>query len=184
MLGTQYSERATTRMIYVVAAAPVLGVLAQSFLDKQQRTDGAWTPLWFGNQHLSEEENPLYGTAHVVLALREISEAGREEILPLARRGEAWIAAAQNTDGGWGGIHGAPSTTEETALALEALAHTEHTAHVQRGTAWLLARIEAGTWREPAPIGFYFAKLWYHERLYPLIWTVGALGKIARARTL
>jgi zinc transporter ZupT len=32
MLGTQYSERATTRMIYVVAAAPVLGVLAQSFL--------------------------------------------------------------------------------------------------------------------------------------------------------
>jgi len=32
MLGTQYSERATTRMVYVVAAAPVLGVLAQSFL--------------------------------------------------------------------------------------------------------------------------------------------------------
>jgi ZIP family zinc transporter len=32
MLGTQYSERAATRMIYLVAAAPVVGVLAQSFL--------------------------------------------------------------------------------------------------------------------------------------------------------
>jgi squalene-hopene/tetraprenyl-beta-curcumene cyclase len=29
------------------------------------------------------------------------------------------------------------------------------------------------------PIGFYFAKLWYFERLYPLIWTTGALGKVA-----
>jgi ZIP family zinc transporter len=33
MLGTQYSERAATRMIYVVAAAPILGVVAQSFLE-------------------------------------------------------------------------------------------------------------------------------------------------------
>ena len=32
MLGTQYSVRATTRMLYLVAAAPVLGVIAQSFL--------------------------------------------------------------------------------------------------------------------------------------------------------
>lgn len=32
MLGTQHTERATTRMIYLVAAAPVAGVVAQSFL--------------------------------------------------------------------------------------------------------------------------------------------------------
>jgi hypothetical protein len=31
--------------------------------------------------------------------------------------------------------------------------------------------------RLPWPIGFYFAKLWYHERLYPLIFTTAALGK-------
>lgn len=37
----------------------------------------------------------------------------------------------------------------------------------------------SSAWREPAPIGFYFAKLWYYERLYPLIFTVGALGKAA-----
>jgi squalene-hopene/tetraprenyl-beta-curcumene cyclase len=28
-----------------------------------------------------------------------------------------------------------------------------------------------------SPIGFYFAKLWYYERLYPLIFTVAALGQ-------
>lgn len=32
MLGTQYSVRATTRMLFLVAVAPVLGVIAQSFL--------------------------------------------------------------------------------------------------------------------------------------------------------
>ncbi|KAA5540194.1 squalene--hopene cyclase [Roseiconus nitratireducens] len=31
------------------------------------------------------------------------------------------------------------------------------------------------------PIGFYFAKLWYHEQLYPLIFTAAALGKFLRA---
>jgi squalene-hopene/tetraprenyl-beta-curcumene cyclase len=34
--------------------------------------------------------------------------------------------------------------------------------------------------RQPAPIGFYFAKLWYYERLYPLIFTVAALGRACR----
>ncbi len=52
---------------------------------------------------------------------------------------------------------------------------------VQRGLAWLIDRVESGLYREPTPIGFYFAKLWYFERLYPLVFTVAALGR-ARAR--
>ncbi len=36
---------------------------------------------------------------------------------------------------------------------------------------------EAGTWKKPTPIGFYFAKLWYFEKLYPMIFTVAALGR-------
>jgi squalene-hopene/tetraprenyl-beta-curcumene cyclase len=46
-------------------------------------------------------------------------------------------------------------------------------------TNWLISRVESGTWTQPAPIGFYFAKLWYYEKLYPMIFTVGALGKAA-----
>ena len=63
---------------------------------------------------------------------------------------------------------------------MEALAGTEHVAAVDRGVQWLIARVDDGRWREPAPIGFYFARLWYFERLYPLIFTVGALGRAAR----
>jgi len=149
-----------------------------AYLIRTQREDGAWVPLWFGNEHAPGDENPLYGTAHVVIALRELSGFGMSPALGPATRGAGWIASAQNDDGGWGGVRGVPSSVEETALAIEALAGTSHGANLERGVAWLVGRVESGTWREPAPIGFYFAKLWYHERLYPLIWTVGALGRV------
>jgi squalene-hopene/tetraprenyl-beta-curcumene cyclase len=51
---------------------------------------------------------------------------------------------------------------------------------VSRGAVWLMERIEKGSWIEAAPIGFYFARLWYYERLYPLIFTVGALEKLVK----
>jgi len=88
-----------------------------------------------------------------------------------AQRGLSWLRANQNDDGGWGGCKGTPSSVEETALAVEVLldggSASEESAH--RGLAWLVERIEAGGLFEPTPIGFYFAKLWYFERLYPII---------------
>ena len=117
----------------------------------------------------------------VVSALREVAEADEPGAALLARRGAAWIASAQNDDGGWGGVRGVVSSTEETALAVEALAGTEHVGAFQRGVEWLVTRVESGAWREPSPIGFYFAKLWYHEKLYPLVWTTAALAKAAPA---
>ncbi|MFO0796557.1 MAG: hypothetical protein U0804_03710 [Gemmataceae bacterium] len=47
--------------------------------------------------------------------------------------------------------------------------------------AWLVEAVETGRFREASPIGFYFAKLWYFEKLYPLIFTVAALGRAARS---
>jgi squalene-hopene/tetraprenyl-beta-curcumene cyclase len=146
------------------------------YLRRTQRADGAWVPLWFGNEHAPHDENPLYGTALVVTALRELAASGHAGAPSLAERGAAWIASAQNDDGGWGGVRGTPSSVEETALAVEALAGIQHRDAIERGVQWLVGCVESGTWREPAPIGFYFARLWYHERLYPLIWTTGALG--------
>ena len=51
---------------------------------------------------------------------------------------------------------------------------------VQQGTEWLVGKVETGEWKRPSPLGFYFARLWYYERLYPLIFTVGALGRASR----
>ena len=83
-------------------------------------------------------------------------------------------------------IHNLQSSVEETALAVEALLAAcpkiplNPPAAVARGLAWLIDRVEAGQHRQPAPIGFYFAKLWYYERLYPLTFTVAALGRACR----
>ena len=51
---------------------------------------------------------------------------------------------------------------------------------VNKGLAWLVQKVEAGALYEPTPIGFYFARLWYFERLYPIIFTVAALGRACR----
>jgi squalene-hopene/tetraprenyl-beta-curcumene cyclase len=51
---------------------------------------------------------------------------------------------------------------------------------LQRGVGWLLDATCDGTHFPVSPIGLYFARLWYHEKLYPIIWTLGAL-KATRA---
>jgi squalene-hopene/tetraprenyl-beta-curcumene cyclase len=149
------------------------------YLSTTQRADGAWLPLWFGNERAPEDENPIYGTAKVVIALRELEHRGIPAATPLRAPAEAFLIERQNEDGSWSGAKAGPSSIEETALVIEALAGTRHVEAVTCGAYWLAARVQDGGWLKPSPIGFYFAKLWYYERLYPMIWTVGALGKIA-----
>jgi squalene-hopene/tetraprenyl-beta-curcumene cyclase len=71
---------------------------------------------------------------------------------------------------------------EETALAVEVLIDLAPGDAVNRGVAWLVEAVESGRFRDPTPIGFYFAKLWYFEKLYPLIFTVAALGRAGRCQ--
>jgi squalene-hopene/tetraprenyl-beta-curcumene cyclase len=172
---------------------------ALAYLERSQKAvakkgtapSGAWVPLWFGNEAAPKEENPTYGTARVLAALAAPACRGDAAAARMAARGIGWLLAAQNADGGWGGARGTPSSIEETALAVDALARflaapTPHAGidrhalrlAVGRGTAWLIEHTRGGTTFDPAPIGFYFAKLWYFERLYPVIFTVAALGRI------
>lgn len=165
---------------------------AAQFLDSGQQQEGekagAWSPLWFGNQHGQDEINWTYGTSRVLLAASMVSDVK-------SQRAAEWLVRTQRTDGSWaGGCAPGPSSVEETALAVEALAGwledqralknskpwPEGEAALTKGSAWLLDRVQDGSWTQPSPIGFYFAKLWYFERLYPVIFTVAALGRTAR----
>ena len=112
----------------------------------------------------------------MLLAYRDLGLMASEA----ARRGAEWLAGHTDPGGGWGG---GPSI-EETALAVEALlaapeGPTVNTA-LEEGLAWLVAAVNQGRHQEAAPIGFYFAKLWYYEKLYPLLFAVAALGQAIR----
>jgi len=121
-------------------------------------------------------------------AVRKRVEGYAEMFCP----GVQWLLNNQQPDGGWGGGKNGPSSVEETALAVEALApciavgdefwdgfkSEDVSKAVERGVLWLIEKIEHDTWTQPAPIGFYFAKLWYYEDLYPITFTVAALNKV------
>lgn len=148
---------------------------ALAFLQNTQRSDGAWIPLWFGNQFAGGENNPVYGASRVLIALNLAQPESA-----MARRAEDWLAAAQNQDGGWGGDRGIVSSIEETALAIAALAGREGeraASAVARGAEWLVQATRNGQETPPSPIGFYFAKLWYYDRLYPLIFAIDGLAR-------
>ncbi|TWU45987.1 Sporulenol synthase [Novipirellula aureliae] len=177
----------------------------ERYLASQQSQSGFWSPLWFGNQHASPEENRVYGTSRVLLAIADLlmdSTSSRsnspDEILSRTKinwqAAVEWLRSIQNDDGGWGADRAIPSSIEETGLAVEALAaiwmvidrqtlgrstidRNEIREAVERGINFLIDRTAGGTQFPASPIGFYFAKLWYFERLYPVLYTLAALEK-------
>jgi squalene-hopene/tetraprenyl-beta-curcumene cyclase len=75
-----------------------------------------------------------------------------------------------------------PSSIEETAVALTALASQSSASGVEpairRGVAWLVESTDHGRRFPATPIGLYFAKLWYSEDMYPVVFTVAALERV------
>ena len=159
---------------------------AVEFLRSSQEEDGSWTPLWFGNQLAPRSENRTYGTARVLIALRDLEGHDEVDVAGPRDRAVTWLLRAQNVDGGWGGSGSVASSVEETAVALDALTGPRpeippgRAAALGRGTDWLVSAVEAGRLDVPTPIGFYFARLWYHEELYPTIFTTAALGRVKK----
>lgn len=152
---------------------------ALDYLARAQNPGGSWAPLWFGNQAAPHQENPVFGTARVLEGLNALQDPAAA---PLISSGAAWLIRAQNPDGGWGGAPGVSSSVEETALALSALAGHAGEAVLARGLQFLLERTQHGTMFPATPMGLYFSSLWYSEALYPLIFTVHALERMAATR--
>jgi len=144
---------------------------ALDYLARQQKADGSWLPLWFGHQDDPQETNPVFGTARVLAAYRDL---GLGESVQAVRAVE-FLRGSQNPDGGWGGHRGIPSQIEETGLVVEALRSLKNSHDLRKnGQNWLVRKVLEGGLEESAPIGFYFAKLWYYESLYPVVFALGA----------
>ena len=141
-----------------------------AFLERSQQKNGCWFPLWFGNQTMPDDVNPYYGTAKVLLALAKMK---KEHVMTF--NGLRYLVASQNTDGSWG------NSVEETAVVVEALSlfadRVEVAEAYHRGLNWLLEAVESDRFLEASPIGLYFAKLWYYEDLYPIIFTASTLQR-------
>lgn len=154
---------------------------ALQFLFKHQKDDGSWSPLWFGNQQVEKHENPVYGTARVLNylydALAFLTETDHQKkIQEMISRAEMYLLEVQNEDGSWGGAKDIPGTVEETSLATAALIHTNNNKACEKGFAWL-DRTFKKEGLPSAPIGLYFASLWYDEKLYPLTAYLEAISK-------
>jgi squalene-hopene/tetraprenyl-beta-curcumene cyclase len=156
---------------------------ALNYLEKNQREDGSWLPLWFGNQQTKEHTNPVYGTAKVVTYLKDslnhnwLSKNLKQRLKVLIERGTRYLVYVQNGDGSWGAAKNIPGTMEETALAVSALASVEYREICESGLIWLNTFYKQNGLKA-APIGLYFASLWYDEKLYPVTAYLEALSRM------
>lgn len=146
---------------------------AIKYLNNFQKKDGSWLPLWFGNQYTNNHLNPVYGTARVLTYLQDvlihkwIEEDFRLELNALCTKGKKFLLSVQNDDGSWGGDKNIPGTIEETTLAISALSEKTSQKACDKGLVWMDEYYHSNGLKS-APIGLYFASLWYNEKLYPL----------------
>jgi squalene-hopene/tetraprenyl-beta-curcumene cyclase len=156
---------------------------ALKYLEKRQSGNGSWLPLWFGNQQNKEHLNPVYGTAKVVTYLKDavehhwLSEPVKKKLECMIQKGNDFLVSVQNEDGSWGGDKNIPGTIEETALAVSALISEKNKEICNSGQLWLDKYIQKNGFKS-APIGLYFASLWYDEKLYPVTAYLEALSRI------
>ena len=152
-------------------------------MKRNQSESGNWLPLWFGNQYTVDHTNPVYGTAKVLIYLKDaihhnyLPSSIKMEIDELIKKGESYLLSVQNVDGSWGGDKDILGSMEETALSVSALSGIKYKISCEKGLVWL-----GGQHRKKglfsSPIGLYFASLWYDEEMYPITAYLEALERM------
>ncbi len=159
---------------------------ALKYLEKKQSNNGSWLPLWFGNQLTANHTNPVYGTAKVVTYLKDaaghcwVSEPVKKRLEKIVQKGNDFLISVQNEDGSWGGDKHIPGTIEETSLAVSALISKKNLEICESGLKWLEKTIQEKGFVS-APIGLYFASLWYNEKMYPVTAYLETLSRVAES---
>jgi squalene-hopene/tetraprenyl-beta-curcumene cyclase len=126
------------------------------WLAREQQADGSLPNKWYLGR--------VTGTGSV---LRALCDAGLHDSA-VARRCTDWLVGNQNPDGGWGDVGGtgAPSTAEETAMAMLGLLGAgldPRGTTLSRAARWLIdARGPDALW-SPALLGVYFLELLYRH---------------------
>lgn len=162
---------------------------ALNFLKEKQNKSGSWLPLWFGNQLTADHTNPVYGTARVLCYLQDVMQHDRLDkklknlIASMIGSGIIFLRDVQNEDGSWGGDKSVRGTIEETSLAVSALTGSDLTDACRKGLSWL-DRYYRQNGLKPAPIGLYFASLWYYEKLYPVTAYLEAVTRTLKSNNL
>jgi squalene-hopene/tetraprenyl-beta-curcumene cyclase len=156
---------------------------ALNYLESAQAKDGSWLPLWFGNQQTPDHKNPVYGTARVLTYLKDAiahkwhNPKTQIQLTSLIEKATTFLVSAQNADGSWGGEKNIEGSMEETALAVSALASQKNIDLCNSGLKWMKENYRKHGFK-PAPIGLYFASLWYDEKLYPITACLEALVRM------
>ena len=160
---------------------------AIDYLRRAQLADGSWYGRWGMNY--------IYGTWSVLCAL---NAAGFAPQAPEMRKAVEWLAAIQNSDGGWGedgssykldyrGYEAAPSTASQTAWALLGLmaAGEVDNPTVARGIKYLADRQgDDGFWNEPRYTATGFPRVFYlryhgYPKYFPL-WALARYRNLTR----
>jgi squalene-hopene/tetraprenyl-beta-curcumene cyclase len=153
---------------------------AVTYLRREQQENGTWFGRWGVNY--------IYGTAAVLMALREIGEDPEGDAV---RRAVRWLKQHQDQDGGWGescrsyedpSLQGVgPSTASQTAWALLGLlaAGEARDSAVHSGIAYLLGTQQSdGHWDEPFFTGAGFPGAFYLKyHMYPIYFPLIALAR-------
>ena len=139
-----------------------------AYLLSNQNRDGGWgggpsVPKWVAGQGLPCPEDLVSSVEETALALEALAQLWIDEQELSGGKGVEKSVISRKTAKKMGGGN-------DPCIAA-----------IIRSVEFLLRSVRDGRHRVPWPIGFYFAKLWYHERLYPLIFATAALGKYLQA---